>query len=117
MMRVEDRLPQFSAKLIRNLDDGMRELAKDILIQSQNKAPFKRGQLRADSDIKKLKTARYQVRYHKEYARFQEFGGDSTRTIKNYTTPGTGKGYLGDTGDRIFSKAIITLKKHAGRTR
>lgn len=117
MIRIEDRLPEFSQNLKSNLDDGMRELARDILIESQNRAPFKRGQLRTDSDIKKLATAVYQVRYHKEYARFQEFGGDGNRIVRNYTTPGTGKGYLGDTGDRLFSKAIHTLKKHAGRTR
>jgi len=116
-MRINNNLPQFQAKLYLNLDMGFRELAKDILIESQNKAPFKRGPLRTDSDINHVGIAHWQVRYHKEYARYQEAGGDGNRVVRKYSTSGTGKGFLADTGNKIFGKAIMTLKQHAGRTR
>ena len=116
-MRINNRLPQFQAKLYLNLDTAVKELAKDILIESQNKAPFKRGPLRTDSDMKRIGLAHWQVRYHKEYARFQEAGGDGKRVVRKYSTAGTGKGFLENTVNKIFGRAIVTLKKHAGRTR
>lgn len=113
-LSVDDKLPQMSRRIGGVLDDALKELGRDILVKSRTVAPFDKGHLRADSDLKKVKGV-WRITYYKEYARFQEFGGDANRTVRNYSTPGTGKHYLGKTGDEIYTRAIFTLKKHAGR--
>lgn len=41
-----------------------------------------------------------------EYARFQEFGGDGRRVVKNYTTDGTQAHYLKESGDSVAKEGI-----------
>lgn len=41
-----------------------------------------------------------------QYARFQEFGGDGTRVVKNYTTEGTQAHYLRDAGNSVAREGI-----------
>lgn len=40
------------------------------------------------------------------YARYQEFGGDGTRVVRNYTTPGTQAHYLRDAGNSVKKEGI-----------
>lgn len=40
------------------------------------------------------------------YARYQEFGGDGRRTIRNYTTPGTQAHYLEDAGESVAKEGL-----------
>lgn len=115
-LRVDDRLPFFKSRLYSHMDDAVKEAARDTIIKAKTNAPFKGGDLRASSDIKKRSFMSYRVRFWMEYARFQEFGGDSTRTVRDYTTPGTGKHYLRDAGDAQMDKMDRKLGKHARRT-
>lgn len=41
-----------------------------------------------------------------DYARYQEFGGDGKRVVRNYTTPGTQAHYLRDAGDSVAKEGI-----------
>lgn len=114
---VEDHFPRFSSNVARVLDEGLGEMASDILITARVVTPFDKGQLRADSDVHKMGALNWRVRYHKEYALVQEQGHAGGRQFRNYTTAGTGAGYLKKSGDKINKKAISLLKKHAGRAR
>lgn len=112
-----NNLPRFSSNVGKVIDDGLKELARDILVKSRMVAPFKFGPLRSNSDINRKSLMHWQVRYHMEYAYVQEKGSIKGSPIRNYTTAGTGSKYLSKTGDKEFKKAISTLKKHARRAR
>lgn len=40
------------------------------------------------------------------YARYQEFGGDGKRVVRNYTTEGTQAHYLRDAGESVAKEGI-----------
>lgn len=116
-VRVNDKLPSFKRSLYNVLDDAIKEAAKDTLIKARTKAPFKKGPLRGESDFKPIKPLHQRVSFWMEYARFQEFGGDSKRRVRRYSTSGTGKAYLKNSGDEMVKKLPMIIKKHAVRAR
>lgn len=114
---VENRLPTFKARLNIALDSAVRELARDVLVNAKNTAPHDKGGLRSDSSVKRQGASKYRVSFFKEYARFQEFGGDGRRTVRNYTTVGTGAHYLKNAGDSAVKRVRDVVKKHARRVK
>lgn len=116
-VKIVDNLPQFKRSLYSVMDDAIKEAARDTLINAKNKAPFRKGQLRANSDFYAIGNLQQRVSFWMEYARFQEFGGDSKRIIRHYSTSGTGKAYLKTSGDEQAKKLSYTLRKHATRAR
>lgn len=117
-VKVVNKLPAYKVRLYQVLDDAVRETSLDILIKSKNKAPYgETGDLRADTEHKQIVPMKWRVSYFKEYARFQEFGGDSTRRVRNYTTPGTGKAFLKSSGDQAVINLKANVKKHSVRAR
>lgn len=116
-VKVVNKLPAYKVRLYQVLDDAVRETSLDILIKSKNKAPFRKGHLRADTENKQIVPMKWRVSYFKEYARFQEFGGDSTRRVRNYTTSGTGKAFLKSSGDQAVINLKTNVKKHSVRAR
>lgn len=112
---VKDRLPDFKRSLYGVLNTALAETAKDILIVSRNRAPFDKGALRRESETKQIKPLYHRVSYFVEYARFQEFGGDSKRRIRNYSTSGTGAHFLERTGDEKTAALRDTIIKHTAR--
>jgi len=112
---IIDKMPQFKQSMYSKMNDALREGARDTLINAKTKAPFDKGGLRAETEIKQAGVLKWRVTFWKEYARFQEFGGDKKRRIRNYTTPGTSKGFLKSSGDEQAKKITATFKKHAGR--
>ena len=97
------------------MNDALREGARDTLIKAKTKAPFSKGDLRGETEIDQKGLLWWRVSFWMEYARFQEFGGDSKRRVRNYSTAGTGKGYLKKSGDEEAKKIVMKFKKHAGR--
>lgn len=115
---IIDKMPRFKSSLNDVLNDALREGARDILIDAKTKAPFKKGGLRSDTETKGIGKLKWQVSFFKEYARFQEFGGDSKRKVRNYSTPGTGKAYLKNAGDNVSKNRMLEIiKKHLMRAR
>lgn len=113
---INDRLPKFSRSMEGLLDSAFRSQARDILIDAKNNAPFQKGHLRSDTQVTKEGRLHYRISFFKEYARFQEFGGDSKRTVRNYTTAGTGKRYLsraGVAGSKRLARTVKTYLKGA----
>jgi hypothetical protein len=117
MIKSANKLPIFSTRLKLVLDDALKEGARDILINGKTKAPHSKGGLRSDTEVKKVSMFKWRVSFFKEYARFQEFGGDGSRTVRNYSTPGTGKGFLKEAGDDQKDKLTDIIKKHGRRIR
>ncbi len=116
-LRTVDKLPMFSVSAKRVLDDALREGARDTLIAAKTKAPFKAGQLRGDTEVKAVGKLTWRVSFFKEYARFQEFGGDGKRTVRNYSASGTGKAYLKSSGDEQARRINMIFMKHGKRAR
>lgn len=116
-VKVVDKLPAYTHILHQVLDDAVKETALDILTKSRNKAPFLKGGLRSDSDFNQMQQMWYRVSYWKEYARFQEFGGDANKQVRKYSTAGTGKEYLKSSGDESVEAMERNIKKHGLRAR
>lgn len=116
-LKVVDRLPKFRSSLGVVMNDALREASRDVLVKAKTKAPYQKGQLRSDSQVKMERPLLWKISFFKEYARYQEFGGDGKRTIKNYTTSGTGKRFLSKSGDEVSNKMSRYLIKHAKRAR
>lgn len=116
-LTIKDNLPSFTKSLFNVFDDAMREVGRDVLINAKTKAPFDTGQLRADSEVRRISNLHYRVSFWKEYARFQEFGGTTDKKVRNYKTSGTGSGFLKNAGDAGVDKLVSTLRKHAQRAR
>ncbi len=111
-VKITNRFPSWSTQTKARLEIGMSEAVRDIIIQAKRKSPFEKGQLRANTDIMQLRPLHRRVGFHMEYARFQEFGGDLRRRVRNYTTAGTGPHYLRDSGNEIAAKFIMLLRKY-----
>jgi hypothetical protein len=116
-VRIVDKMPQFKISARNVLDDALKEGARDILIKAKNKAPYDKGGLRGNTEISTPKLLSKRISFGIEYARFQEFGGDDKRTVKNYTTAGTGKHYLKNAGDEVARTLGTIFKKHGMRAR
>ncbi len=114
---VNDKLPQFTRSLYNVLDDAMREGARDGLIAAKTRAPFYKGGLRSESEVKRISSLFWRISFWKEYARFQEFGGDGKRTVRNYSHSGTGKHYLKTSGDEQAERIASLARKHGIRAR
>lgn len=114
-VKVVDNLPQFKKSAERVLNDALREGSTEILEISRNKAPFKDGGLRRESDKRERSHLNWRISYWVEYARYQEFGGDGKRVVRKYTTPGTGAHYLENAGDKIKAKMDLKFIKHGRR--
>ncbi len=115
--RINNRLPQFSDSAKRVLNDAMRSTASDILIKAKDRAPFRKGGLRGESDTHMVRLLKWRISFWIEYARFQEFGGDSKRKVRNYSSAGTGKHFLRTSGDEAVNKLNTQLAIHGRRAR
>jgi len=112
---VIDKLPTFSKSLRSVYEDALAEGARDALIKARNRAPFKHGPLRANSDHHSVAPLLQRISFWIEYARFQEFGGDGSRRVRNYTTAGTGAHFLQQAGDEELKNLPARFLKHGVR--
>lgn len=116
-VKVVDKMPIFANGLKRVYDDAIGETAREVLINARNRAPFQKGALRRESDVGQQTSLKWRISFWVEYARFQEFGGDKKRRVRNYSTAGTGAGFLKKAGDEGQTKLRATLQKHGLRVR
>jgi len=99
----------FNAKNRDFKDIATGKMAMDIerLIKTGGRIPRKKGELQSSISHEPLKlggsTTGYRVKADSDHAAVQELGKRAgAREFKNYTTPGTGKGW--------FKNAIITIE-------
>lgn len=114
-MKIIDNLPDFSKKNSIKMSDALKSAASDVLIKAKDRAPYKTGALRSQSDVEKVGSLTWRIRFWVEYARFQELGGNAKRSVRNYSTTGTGKHFLRTSGDEVKGKLVSEFRKHAGR--
>lgn len=109
---VHDKLPTFKRNLYDVLSDAFKEAARDVVIDSKDKAPFKKGGLRSDVNVTKPSNLHYRITYHKEYAAIQEL-----KQHQNYSTAGTGAHFLRNAGNAQVNKLKLLVRKHASRAK
>jgi hypothetical protein len=112
---VNNKLPAFGRTAVNLADDALAELASDALRGARERAPFQKGALRRESHAKKIKQGHFQVSFWMEYARFQEFGGNAAKRVRQYSATGTGAHYLRNAGDAQLKRFGYVMKKHLGR--
>lgn len=116
-MIIIDKMPQFKRSVNNVFNDALREGARDALINAKDKAPYAKGGLRGESEIKKNNNLSWRISFWIEYARFQEFGGTAKRRVRNYSTSGTGAHFLRNAGDEQAERISSVFRKHALRAR
>lgn len=122
-VRVEDNMPQFTRLNEAAMERALKRMRKDIFVLSQFKAPYEGGELRASGEEKTMGRLKHRVQYGANgasgYASYQHRGmrQDGSRVVKRYTTAGTGKHFLSDSGKIIASKSGQYFKREAESVR
>lgn len=114
-VKVTNKLPAFAAKSKTMLNEALRTAATDTLISAKSNAPYNKGGLRANSYSTMERLLHWRVYFTIEYARFQEFGGDANRRVRNYSSPGTGAHFLRDAGEKHGRTLVQKFKLFSGR--
>lgn len=118
--KIVDNLKKFTKKDREAGDRALERMAVDILRLSKIRVPHgDTGMLESSGRYRKTGVLSYVIEYGQEgaskaYARFQEYGGDGKRVVRNYTKQGSGKEYLGGSAEQIVRNAldyIISEKK------
>jgi len=114
MITITDHSPEFKQKVFFKIRGALNETARDILIDATNKAPFVKGGLRSDKQVKSPEPLVRHIIFGSVYAGYQERGErkDGSRKVKKYTTPGTGKHFLRNAAKKHKPNFIKNIKKH-----
>jgi len=118
-VKIINNLKKFVKKDREAGEVAFERMAVDILRLSKIKVPHgDTGILESSGRYRKTGVLKYVVEYGQEgpakaYARFQEYGGDGKRIVRNYTKSGSGKGFLRESADTIVNNAMnyITSEK------
>lgn len=116
-VKIDNRINIFASSARDQFENAIRASAVNVLIASKQKAPFDKGGLRSDTATKKVGPLHWRISYYKEYARFQEFGGDGKRVVRRYKTSGTGKKYLSTAGNNEVNNLKARLAVYAKRAK
>lgn len=122
-VRVDNKLPLFSRMNEQAMERALARMRNDIFVLSQFKVPFKDGELKASGEQKQMGRLHHRVQYGakgaQDYASYQHRGRrlDGSHVVKRYTTAGTQKNYLSDSGKIISSKASSYFKREAENVR
>lgn len=114
-LKIIDKMKNFVQGHAEAGDRSLNRMAVDIERLSKVRVPVNKGQLKASGWHRRYGKFNYKVIFNKEYAAYQEFGGDGKRVIRKYTTGGTGKHYLKRSGDEIGNRAVNYFKEEIRR--
>lgn len=117
--KITDKIQAWAEKNTGAMDRALVRLAVDVERGAKNRVPVSAGggQLKSSIKHRKVGFLKYEVEANKEYARYQEFGGDGKRVVRRYTTPGTGKEYLKQAGQSAAQKAVEYFTQEGGSFR
>lgn len=120
---VDNKMGVFTALNEKAMERALERMGNDIFVLSQFKVPFKEGSLRASGEHIRMGRLHRRIQYGangaEAYASYQHRGmrKDGSHVVKNYTTAGTQKNYLSDSGKIISSKASSYFKREAETVR
>jgi len=94
-----NRTVQVLQQINRTTAKAARAMAEDVVRVSNPKTPHsgsKGGGLRSRRRIEQKNLTSYDIHWSVPYAEYQNRGSrrDGSHRVRNYTTPGTGKGFI-----------------------
>lgn len=112
-VKVNDNTAKFLNQSEKVLDSALSRMSKDMVLITKITIPYLEGDLQEEVKAVRISSLRHKVEVRKEYAAYQERGQrlDGSRKVRNYTTPGTGKGFLKKAGKKVESDAINYLRQ------
>lgn len=119
-VHVDSQIPRHKQGTKKNMNLALQRMRNDVFILSQVKVPYKEGTLQNSGQQKQIADLHHRVSYGEngadEYAGYQHRGmrRDGTHVVRNYTTAGTGKDYLEESGLVIAGKAVRYFQQAAG---
>lgn len=122
-VRVDNKMQQFIAANERAMERALERMGGDVFILSQFKVPFKEGELKSSGEHLRMGRLHRRVQYGEKgaqgYASYQHRGmrRDGSRIVRNYTTAGTNKKFLSDSGAIIAPKSGQYFKREAEKVR
>jgi len=122
-VRIDNRLRIFNRLNEDAMELALERMRQDIWVLSQFKVPRKSGTLQSSGKQRKMGRLHHRVVYGEtaaeDYAAYQHRGmrQDGSRIVRNYTTAGTQKDYLGASGAIIAAKASNYFKQEANKVR
>ena len=111
-VKVNDRLGAYMRVQKVNLDAAGRAMAESIVANAKMTAPMLTGALRSDGRVETTNETGKKVfgavfgDSRVPYARAQEFGTNGIVVFRHYTTPGTGKNYLVNAGNKVAERGL-----------
>lgn len=111
---ITDKTKEFIEANAVAIDRALNRMAIDIERLSKAQVPVLHGQLRSSGHHRRLGPLHYDIVYNKEYAAYQEFGGDGKRTVRHYSKPGSKKFFLRDPGKMISDKGRDYIRQETG---
>lgn len=116
-LKIIDNINKFVMAHAGAMDIALNRMAIDIERLAKVRVPLDKGQLKASGRHIKMGPLHFRTEFNKEYAGYQEFGQrkDGSHKVRKYTTPGTGKFYLKNSGDEIKKNAFAYVKAEADR--
>lgn len=112
-VKIVDNIMRFARNNADAMDRALGNMSIDIERLAKMTVPFKQGPLRSSGHGIRTALLKHKVVFEKEYARFQEFGGDARRRVRHYSRPGSKAHYLKDAGDEVTKKAVDYIKREA----
>jgi hypothetical protein len=121
-VKVINKLNKFARENERAMDRALNAMAMDVERIAKETVPVKQGHLKSSGHHIRLGSLDWQVRFgyygpSTSYARYQEFGGDGRRVVRNYTYPGKKAHFLRDAGISVSKKIISYIREQAGGIR
>jgi hypothetical protein len=121
--RVDNKMNRFMAGNETAMERALTLMRVDIFVLSQFKVPYEGGELQDSGEHKRIERLHHRVQYGEkgaqEYAGFQHRGmrKDGSHRVKNYTTAGTNKNYLSDSGAIIAPRSGQYFRREASKVR
>ena len=122
-VKVENKMTAFMNANESAMERALAAMRLDIFVLSQFKVPFKEGTLKDSGEHMRVERLHHRVQYGErgaeDYAGYQHRGmrKDGSHRVRNYTTAGTNKGFLSDSGKVIAPRSGQYFKREAEKVR
>lgn len=116
-VRVDNKMAVFVRANEAAMERALERMGNDIFVLSQFKVPFRDGDLKSSGEHVRMGRLHRRIRYGSNgaqgYASYQHRGmrADGSRIVRNYTTSGTNKKFLEDSGKIIAPKSGQYFKR------
>jgi hypothetical protein len=116
-VHVDNKMAVFMRANEAAMERALERMGNDVFVLSQFKVPFLNGDLKSSGEHIRMGRLHRRVQYGESgaqgYASYQHRGmrKDGSRIVRNYTTSGTNKKFLEDSGKIIAPKSGQYFKR------